>query len=98
MLDEAHYGFVPNRGTDSGFLDLLDQLEKAQEWDVSALLCSWDVKRKFDSVSRTVIRMALNQMRVPANLINMIHEMEVDGVTIVRTPLSRIAGRLVDYY
>ena len=31
-LDEAHHGFVPNRGTDSGFLDLLNQLEKAQEW------------------------------------------------------------------
>ena len=25
-LDEAHHGFVPNRGTDSGFLDLLNQL------------------------------------------------------------------------
>ena len=31
-LDEAHHGFVPNRGTDSGFLDLLNQMEKAQEW------------------------------------------------------------------
>ena len=61
-LDEAHHGFVPNRGTDSGFLDLLNQLEKAQEWGVSALLCSWDVKRAFDSVSRTVIRMALNRL------------------------------------
>ena len=30
-LDEAQHGFVPNRGTDSGFLDLLNQLEKAQE-------------------------------------------------------------------
>ena len=27
-LDEAHHGFVPNRGTESGFLDLLNQLEK----------------------------------------------------------------------
>jgi hypothetical protein len=27
-LDEAHHGFIPNRGTDSGFLDLLNQLEK----------------------------------------------------------------------
>ena len=88
-LDEAHHGFVPNRGTDSGFLDLLNQLEKAQEWGVSALLCSWDVKRAFDSVSRTVIRMALNRLGVPANMINMIHSMEVEGITIVRTPLTQ---------
>ena len=88
-MDEAHHGFVPNRGTDSGFLDLLNQLEKAQEWGISALLCSWDVKRAFDSVSRTVIRMALTRLGVPANLINMIHEMEVDGITIVRTPLTQ---------
>ena len=75
-LDEAHHGFVPNRDTDSGFLDLFNQLEKAQEWEVSALVCFWDDKRAFDSVSRKVIRMALNRLRVPANMINMVHEME----------------------
>jgi hypothetical protein len=78
-LDEAHHGFVPNRGTDSGFLDLLNQMEKAQKWGVSALICSWDVKRAFDSVSRTAIRMALNRLGVPRNVINMVHEMEVQG-------------------
>ena len=31
-LDDAHHGFVPNGGTASGFLDLLNQLKKAQEW------------------------------------------------------------------
>jgi hypothetical protein len=74
-LNEAHHGFVSNRGTDSGLLNLLNQLEKAYEWGVSALLCSWNVKREFDSVSRTVIRMGLNRLGVPANHINMIHEM-----------------------
>jgi hypothetical protein len=88
-LDETHYGFVPNRGTDSGLLDLLNQLEKAQEWGVPALLCSWDVRRAFDSVRRTVICMALNRLGVPANLINIIHEMKVGGITIVRTPLTQ---------
>ena len=33
--------------------------------------------------------MALTRLGVPANLINMIHEMEVDGITIVRTPLTQ---------
>ena len=88
-LDDAHHGFVPKRGTNSGFLDPLNQLGKAQEWRVSALVCSWDVKRVFDSVSRTVIRMALNRLGVPANLINMVHEMEVEGITIVQTPLTQ---------
>ena len=88
-LDEAHHGFVPHRGTDSGFLDLLNQLEKAQEWGVSALVCSWDVKRAFDSVSRTTICMALNRLGVPRNIINMVHEMKVEGITIVRTPLTQ---------
>ena len=53
-----------------------------------ALLCSWDVKRAFDNVCRTVIRMALNRLGVPPNVIRMIHEMEVDGITVVRTPLT----------
>ena len=64
-------------------------MEKAQEWGVSALICSWDVKRAFDSVSRTAIRMALNQLGVPWNVLNMVHEMEVEGITIVRTPLTQ---------
>jgi hypothetical protein len=87
-LNETHHGFVPNRGTDSGFLDLLNQLEKAHEWGVSALLYSSDVKQAFNSVSRTVIRMALNRLGVPANMINMVHAMEVEGITIVRIPLT----------
>ena len=57
--------------------------KKALEWGVSALLCSWDVKRAFDSISRTAIRMAL------LYVIRMIHEMEIEGVTVVRTPLTQ---------
>ena len=52
-------------------------------------ICSWDVKRAFDSVSRTAIQMALNRLGVPRNVINMVHEIEVQGVTIVRTPLTQ---------
>ena len=33
--------------------------------------------------------MALNRLGVPANMINMIHVMEVEGITIVRTPLTQ---------
>jgi len=33
--------------------------------------------------------MALNRLGVPANMINMIHSMEVEGITIVRTPLTQ---------
>jgi hypothetical protein len=88
-LDEARHGFVPHKSTDSGFLDLLNQLKKAKEWGISVLVCSWDVKRACDSVSRTELRMALNRLGVPRNIINMVHGMEVEGITIVRTPLTQ---------
>jgi hypothetical protein len=55
---------------------------------VSALLYSWDVKQAIDSVSQMVIRMALSRLGVPANMINMVHDYEVKGITIVRTPLT----------
>ena len=85
-LDEAHDGFVSHKGTDSGILDLLNQLKKGLEWVVLVLLCSWDVKQAFDSISRTAIRMALLRLGVPKHVICMIHEMEIEGVTVVRTP------------
>ena len=47
-FDETHHVFVPNRGTDSRFIDFLNQLGKAQEWGMSALICLWDVKSAFD--------------------------------------------------
>ena len=56
---------------------------------VSSLLCLWDVKRALDSVSRMEIRMAQNRLRVPRNVINKAHEMEVEGITIVQTPLTQ---------
>ena len=64
-------------------------MEKAQKGCVCALICSWDVKQAFDSVGRTAIRMALNRLGVPRNVIDMVHKMEVEGVTIVRTPLTQ---------
>ena len=33
--------------------------------------------------------MALNRPGEPANMINMVHAMEVEGITIVRTPLTQ---------
>ena len=33
--------------------------------------------------------MALTRLGVPANMINMVHSMEVEGITIVRTPLTQ---------
>ena len=33
--------------------------------------------------------MALNRLWVPAKMINMVHSMEVEGITIVRTPLTQ---------
>ena len=33
--------------------------------------------------------MALNRLGVPANMSNMVHSMEVEGITIVRTPLTQ---------
>ena len=33
--------------------------------------------------------MALNRLGVPANMINMVHVMEVEGITFVRTPLTQ---------
>ena len=33
--------------------------------------------------------MALNRLGVPANMINMVHSIEVESITIVRTPLTQ---------
>ena len=33
--------------------------------------------------------MALNRLEVPANMINMVHAIEVKGITIVQTPLTQ---------
>jgi hypothetical protein len=40
--------------------------------------------------------MALNRLGAPLNLIRMIHEMKVDGITVVRTPLTRYINNMED--
>ena len=37
----------------------------------------------------TVSVVRLSAWGVPVNMINMVHEMEVEGITIVRTPLTQ---------
>ena len=88
-LDHAHHGFVPNKGTDSASIHLLNILESAKGSLVNILMNMCDIKDAFDSPSYTGIQLSLWRLGLPDLVTQMIITMEAGNKTAVRTPLNQ---------
>ena len=88
-LDHAHHGFVPNKGTDSASIHLLNILERAKGSLTNVLMNMYDIKGAFDSPSHNGIQISLWRLGIPDLISQMIITMEAGSKTVVRTPLTQ---------
>ena len=88
-LDHAHHGFVPNKGTDSASIHLLNILERAKGSLTNLLMNMYDIKGAFDGPSHTGIQIGLWRLGIPDLISQMINTMEAGSTTVVRTSLTQ---------
>ena len=91
MLDPSQHGFRAKHGTDSASLRLVDALENAKETHSACLVSSWDIRRAFDSISKTALQMAWTRLGVPPEWASLLIQLDIDGITPVRLPVSQYA-------
>ena len=91
LLDPSQHGFRANHGTDSASLLLIDALEQAKETHTACLVSSWDIRRAFDSISKPALQMAWTRLGVPPEWAQFLIQLDLDGTTTVRLPLSQHA-------
>ena len=91
MLDPSQHGFRAKHGTDSASLLLVDALENAKETHSACLVSSWDIRRAFDSISKPALQMTWTQLGVPLEWVSFLIQLNLDGTTSVRLPVSQFA-------
>ena len=68
VLRATQHAFLPQRGTDSANIQVINTLETAFEEKRTLYGSSWDIRKAFDSVGKWLIRLAWRRLGVPAPL------------------------------
>ena len=88
LLDEAQHGYTAHRSTMTASLLHINLLEDAIHRNSELHTSSYDLSKAFDSVSKNIMRIAWRRLGVPKDVVEWLVEMDINGVTIVRTPYA----------
>ena len=86
LLHQSQHGSRQQRGTYSASLIHIHHLESIMEQHGRLHRSSWDMKRAFDSVSKTFICIAWIRMGVPPEIAEWLVEIDESNTTIIKTP------------
>jgi hypothetical protein len=88
-VHEAQHGYKSNRGTDSASLMFINLVESAEAMGSTSHRTSYDMSRAFDAVSKNIQAIAWRRLGVPDDVADWLVAMDIDGVTVVRSPHSQ---------
>ena len=80
-----------NMDSNSASLLLVDALEHARETHSACLVSSWDIRRAFNRIGKPALQMAWTRLGVPPQWVFFLIELDNDGTTTVRLPISQHA-------
>ena len=86
ILSESQYGFRPERSCEGPTLQVLNAQEEAEESGTEFHGSSWDIKRAFDTVPKSVLVMSWERLGVPSVVANYIVDMDRNCLRIPLTP------------
>ena len=81
------------RGCSTALLEFQAVQETAEETSTNVFFSSWDIRRAFDSISKTVIMMSWMRLGVPAAMAEYLVKIDDDSHTLIRTPAAYEAWR-----
>ena len=97
VLSSGQYGFRRNRSTEAPTLQVINALEEAEESATEIHGSSWDIRRAFDSVPKSILVMSWERLGVPKRIANYIVDLDRECLTVPLTPhakhLLNTAGR-----
>ena len=88
LLNSAQHGYSAHLSTMTASLLHINLLEDAMDRNNELHTSSYDLSKAFDSVSKNVMRMAWRRLGVPTEIVEWLVEMDIKGVTVVRTPFA----------
>ena len=98
VLDKAQHGYLRGRSTTTASMIHINALEDAKELDQDLHRTSYDLKKAFDSVSKSLILLAWQRLGVPVEVARWLTAMDIGGTTIIKTPYAQAVWDLVQYH
>jgi len=86
VLSATQHGFRRGRGTESALAELINAREHAEEHNQPLYTSSWDIKRAFDSVSKSAMELSWVRLGTPPHVASWLAHMDDDGPTAIRSP------------
>ena len=91
LLHHNQHRFRAGHGTCTATIQLIDALETARANAAEIYISSWDMKRAFDSVARNILIASWIRLGIPEPEAQWLVDMDVDGKTVIRSPLAQYA-------
>ena len=73
FLSPSRHAFLPQKGTDTANLQIINAIETAFNDRKSLNGSSWDIKRAFDLVSKSLIRLAWRRLGITRTLLSSLY-------------------------
>ena len=89
VLANGQYGFRRNRSTEAPTVQVINALEEAEESATEIHGSSWDIRRAFDSVPKSILVMSWERLGVPKNIANYIVDLDRECLTVPLTPHAK---------
>ena len=89
VLSNGQYGFRRSRGTESPTAQVINALEEAEESATEIHGSSWDIKRAFDSVPKSILVMSWERLGVPKRIAQYIVDLDRECLTVPLTPHAK---------
>jgi hypothetical protein len=89
LLCDSQHGFLVDKSTENAILQFRNVLEEARESCTDVYLSSWDIRRAFDRIPKQLLLLGWMRLGVPQDIADYLVSIDIDGVTMVRTPLAQ---------
>ena len=89
ILSNSQYGFRPRRSCEGPTMQVLDAQEEAEESGTEIHGSSWDIRRAFDTVPKSVLVMSWERLGVPTATAQYIVALDRECLTVPLTPHAK---------
>ena len=88
-LSDSQYGFRQRRSCEGPTLQIINAQEEAEESGTEIHGSSWDIRRAFDSVPKSVLIMSWERLGVPSSVAKYIIQLDGECLTVPLTPHAK---------
>ena len=87
LINRQQYGYQLDNGVQMALFNTINQIEGAHHRQATKYITFWDIRRAFDSIPRTLQRLAWRRLGIPPDIADWFVDLDTNGSSFIATPL-----------